>query len=131
MKCLNLLAAAILPFAPAAAAAAPLEGLSANPKGDVIVRIAPCGPTLCGRVVHATEHAKQKAAKQGTRLLGSTLLSEVQPAGMGKWKAKVFVPSLGKRVSGNLSLPRESQLKVEGCVVGLICKSQVWTRITW
>jgi uncharacterized protein (DUF2147 family) len=131
MKFVNLLAAWILFVAPAAAWAAPLEGFWANPKGDVIVRIAPCGPTFCGRVVHATEHAKAKAAKQGTRLMGSTLLSDVQPAGAGKWKAKVFVPSIGKRVSGNLSMPRESQLKVEGCLVGLICKSQIWNRVTW
>ena len=131
MKAANILIAGTLILAPSAAAAAPIDGLWANPKGDVIVRIAPCGPTLCGRVIHATEHAKEKAAKQGTHLLGSTLLSDVQPAGPGKWKAKVFVPSLGKRVPGNLSLPRESQLKVEGCVVGLICKSQVWTRIVW
>jgi uncharacterized protein (DUF2147 family) len=131
MKALNFLIAGTLLLAPSVATAAPLEGLWANPKGDVIVRIAPCGPTLCGRVIHATQHAKEKAAKQGTQLLGSTLLSDVQPAVAGKWKAKVFVPSLGKRVSGNLSLPRESQLKVEGCVIGFVCKSQVWTRIVW
>lgn len=125
-----MIAAALALASAPALAASPLEGLWTNPKGNVVVRIAPCGPQLCGKVVRATAKARAKAAEQGTeQLMGKTLLSGLQPAGPNRWKGKVFVPRVGRNVSGNLSLSGSSKLNVQGCVAGLLCKSQSWKRV--
>jgi uncharacterized protein (DUF2147 family) len=131
-KSVSLITAALaMALAPTPAlAASPLEGLWTNPKGNVVVRIAPCGQQLCGRVVKATAKARAKAAEQGTQnLMGKTLLSGLQPNGPNRWRGKVFVPRVGRNVSGNLTLAGPSRLNVQGCLVGVICKSQSWTRV--
>ncbi|WP_239016784.1 DUF2147 domain-containing protein [Sphingomonas ginkgonis] len=112
------------------AAASPLEGRWINPKHSVTVRIGACGPTMCGRVVDASPRAREKAAAGGTpNLIGTPLLTNLAAAN-GGWKGSVFVPDHNIRASANLKLLAPNQLKVQGCVLaGLLCRSQVWTRI--
>lgn len=131
MSKLALIAAAAMALVPAPALAAnPLVGLWTNPKRNVTVRIAPCGPQLCGKVVRATDQAKAKAADHGTeQLVGSTMLRSLSPAGGNRWKGQVFVPKFGRYVGGSLSLPAPNRLNVQGCVLGIACKSQTWTRV--
>ena len=125
-----LAAALALSAAPTAAAnGAALEGLWRNPKGSVTVRIAPCGPQLCGRVVNATASAKAKAAQGGTdALIGTTILSNITPAGANRWKGRVFLPKQNMHANGNLRLAG-NRLTVQGCVLGFICKDQTWVRV--
>ena len=131
MNRIATLIAAALVLAPAPAlAASPLEGLWRNPKGSVTVRIAPCGPQLCGRVVAASAKAKAKAAEGGTEQLpGTMILSGITPAGANRWKGRVFLPRQNRHATGNLRLAG-NRLEVEGCMLAIICKSQVWTRVS-
>ena len=124
--------AAALALAPAPAlAASPLEGVWTNPKRSVTVRIAPCGQNLCGKVVSASEKAKRGAAEGGTRnLVGTTILSNLTPAGTNKWKGRVFMPKQNRHATGNFSLTGENRMNVQGCLLGVLCKSQTWTRIS-
>src|SRR6476469_11019107 len=104
----HIVAGIALALAAVPAAATPaseLEGLWRNPKGSVVVRIGPCGPTLCGRVVNATASAKAKAAQGGTEaLVGTTILSNIIPAGTKRWKGRVFLPTQNMHAQGNLRL---------------------------
>lgn len=124
-----LLATAL--FASPALAASPIEGQWVNPAGSVKVRIAPCGRSLCGRVVSASPDAKAKAAAAGTpRLVGTELMSGLAPAGPGAWTGEFFVPDRNVRAPGELRLLGPRTLEIEGCAVaGLLCKSQRWTRV--
>lgn len=121
--------ATILPMTAASAEAA-LEGQWRNPSGSVTMSIAPCGESLCGRVLWASDKAAADARKGGTDpLVGAVLLSEIVPKGEGRWKARLFVPDLKRTAKAKLRQLGTSQLKVTGCAVGgLVCKSQVWTR---
>ena len=132
MKTMTILASALLAAVPATAAAqSPLEGVWANPKRSVTVRIAPCGQNLCGKVVSATAKAKRDAASGGTRnLVGTTILSNLAPAGANKWKGRVFMPRANRHATGNLSLNGRNRLNVQGCVLSVLCKSQTWTRVS-
>jgi uncharacterized protein (DUF2147 family) len=124
------LALATILTMPAAAAEATLEGQWRNPSGSVTMSISPCGESLCGRVLWASDKAMIDARKGGTYpLVGAVLLSEIVMLGEGRWNARLFVPDL-KRVSrAKLRRLGTSQLKVTGCAVGgLLCKSQIWTR---
>lgn len=112
-------------------AAAPIEGRWRNPSGSVTVSIGPCGPTLCGRVVSASPHARQKAAEAGTpRLIGSELMSGLEQIAPDAWRADVFVPDRNVRAEGELTLLGPRALAVRGCALGgLLCRSQTWTRV--
>ena len=128
MKAL-LLTAALL--ATPALATSPIEGNWTNPKHSVTVRIGPCGGPLCGRVIAASPAAREAAADGGTpRLVGTQLMSDIQPNGQGSWTAEIFVPDVNRRAQGELHLLGPRTLEVQGCALGgMLCKSQVWTRV--
>jgi uncharacterized protein (DUF2147 family) len=125
-----LLVLAVMLVPTAAPAGSALEGHWRNPNGTVIIAIAPCGEAFCGRVQWASEKAMADARKGGTDpLVGAELLSDIVPKGDGRWKARLFVPDLGKTSKAELRQLERGQLKVSGCAVGrLLCKSQIWTR---
>lgn len=130
MRFITVLAAATALLAAPAAAKSPLEGLWTSPKGNVTVRIAPCGQSLCGQVVEASPKAQRRAAKQGVaRLVGEPLLNNIQPAGPGKWKGRVFVPRIKSHVGGNITMQGRDRMQVSGCFAGLVCRSAVYRRI--
>jgi uncharacterized protein (DUF2147 family) len=109
-----------------------LDGHWTNPSGSVIISITPCNDTFCGKVEWASEKAKADARKGGTDpLIGTELLKDIVPYGQGRWRAQLFVPDLNKTSKAELRLMDRDRLKVRGCAVGrVICKSQVWTRLT-
>jgi uncharacterized protein (DUF2147 family) len=121
----------LLALAATPAAASPLVGLWTSPKGNVTVRIAPCGRLLCGEVVEASARAKRRAAKQGvTSLVGEPLLNNIAPAGPGKWTGKVFVPRLGSHVGGRITMQGQDRMQVSGCYAGILCKSAIYRRVS-
>jgi uncharacterized protein (DUF2147 family) len=114
-----------------AAAASPIEGNWRNPRGSVTVHIGSCGPTLCGRVISASAGARADAAGAGTpQLVGTELMSGLEPVGEGAWRGDIFVPDRNVRAEGELHLMGPRTLEIEGCAMGgLICKTQTWTRV--
>lgn len=121
--------AILLALAAQAAAAPAIEGRWANPKRSVIIVIAPCATGLCGTVEWASEKAQADARKGIDQLVGSQLLTELQPRRPGRWQGKLFVPDKKMRVTAKLELIGADQLEVAGCALGKsLCKSQLWTR---
>jgi uncharacterized protein (DUF2147 family) len=111
---------------------AALDGHWRNPKGNVIVRVAPCGESYCGIVVEASDKAKATARKGGTpNLIGTRILSGLHPAGDGSFKGQAFDPKRNIRAPATIRLFGSSTLVVKGCVLsGIICKEQRWTRVS-
>ena len=126
-----ILAATVL-FASPALAASPIEGIWANPSQNVTIRIGRCSDTRCGRVISASAHAREEAADAGTPdLIGTELMSNLEQVGPGAWRADIFVPDKNIRAEGDLHLAGPRELEVRGCAMGgLICKSQIWTRVS-
>ena len=126
-----LLLAAAVPFTASAQAA--LEGQWRNPKGSVVVKVAPCGNAYCGTVVDASEKAKAGARKGGTRhLIGTRILSGLRPAGDGKFRGQVFDPKRNIRAPATIKVLGPNAIEVRGCAIGgmLLCKEQRWTRVS-
>lgn len=122
------LAVLAVAFAPAPAFAKSLEGRWRN--GAMEIVIAPCGGTLCGRVVKAS--AKQQAKSQrgsGTRLLGARVIDNIHPAGSGRWNADVYVATRDMNAHGTIEQESPDRLKVRGCVLAVVCKTTHWDRI--
>jgi len=122
-------AATSLGVAAPAAAPVPIEGRWA--RGNMQIRIAPCGQTLCGTVLRASDKQKARAeAGSGTDLVGATLIHHIRAVGPGRYTAKVFVADKNMNANGTIVQVSPDEINVKGCVAfGLFCKSQQWTRI--
>lgn len=124
---------AVLAAQPAAAAPGgpSAEGLWMNPYRSVAVRAGPCGDRLCGWVVWASADAQADARDSGVdRLIGTELLQDYRRANLRAWHGTVYIPDMGRRFYSEIDQLSAGQLKVKGCILGgLVCKSQMWTRI--
>jgi uncharacterized protein (DUF2147 family) len=107
-------------------------GTWVNPKGTVKVTTSACGKLLCGTVVSASPDAQAAAQKAGAPpLVGSKLLRDYRQTGKDKWQGKVFVPDRNASYYSTIKQLNANQLKISGCILGgLLCKSQVWTRVS-
>ena len=122
---------------PAAAAApnASIEGRWQTEARDAVVEIAPCGQSLCGRIVRFLKtppggidqrDVKNPDAKlRGRRLLGLSVLTGFARDG-DEWRGRIYDPKSGKDYRSVLET-HGSRLIVKGCI-GPFCKSQSWTR---
>jgi uncharacterized protein (DUF2147 family) len=122
--------AAIALAASPAIAGAPIEGNWTNPSENIVVRIAPCGPALCGHAISASARAKGKAMNSGFgNILGAPLMKGMTPAGAARWKGIVFVPDRNIHAPGTIQMINANRIKVSGCVWGFLCKTQLWKRV--
>jgi uncharacterized protein (DUF2147 family) len=103
-----------------------------NPKDSVRIRFSPCGQDrMCGIVTWASDKAKADARRGGTQqLVGTNLFRNFERVAPGQYKGHVFVPDMNRTFSGHMEIKGDSMIG-KGCVLaGLICKQQVWTRIS-
>lgn len=114
-----------------ASAQAALEGHWRNPKGSVVVKVAPCGKAYCGFVVQASPKAKATARRGGTpELIGTQILSAMRPTGDGSYKGVAFDPKRNIHAPATIRLQGSETLVIRGCLIrGFICKEQRWTRV--
>ncbi len=109
-------------------AAVGIDGRWVNPGGSVIIDIAPCGEARCGTVIWASDQAKADARKGTDQLVGSDLLTGLTERKPGQWRGKLFIPDQNMRATANIQLLGERQLKVSGCALKVLCRSQYWNR---
>jgi uncharacterized protein (DUF2147 family) len=96
----------------------------------MVVEIAPCGDDLCGTVVKASALQQQKAERgSGTRLIGSRLITGIEPTGPGTYKGRVFAADRNVYASGSVHQLSPNELEVKGCVLMVICKSRTYVRV--
>lgn len=126
-----------------------LSGLAfaANPAGTWLsddgatkVHISPCGGKLCGTVVWLdkptdastgkpkTDKHNPDPAKRSRPLLGLNVVHGLMPSGPDKWSGRIYNADDGNTYQAHLQVQGEHAAKVEGCVLGLLCKSHTWTR---
>lgn len=105
-------------------------GLWQNPKGTILVRTRACGQLLCGNIVWAAPAALADAREAGvTSLIGTELLVDYRPKGIGHWTGQVYVPDQGRSFYSTIDQTSANSLRISGCILGgLICKHQDWTR---
>ena len=121
-----------IPFLALLLAASPgLTGDWVNNDRTAVVRIAPCGGSLCGRIVRViargaptTDVNNTDRALRGRALAGLTVLSGFSPSGDG---GRAYNPRSGRTYRATLRSNADGTLRVTGCVM-MICRSQTWTR---
>lgn len=124
-------------------------GFAADPVGNwhteqakATVKIAACGPALCGTIVALkdandpdtgkprTDKNNADASLRNRPMVGVQIVLGMKPSGTAnKWSGQVYNAEDGKTYTGNLTLQDANTIKLEGCILGgLVCKSQTWTR---
>ena len=101
--------------------------------GETRVRIAPCGANVCGTIVWtkdtgAKDQHNPNAALKNRNLVGVNMIT-MKSDGPGKWSGQLYNPQDGKTYSGSLTMSGTSSLSLSGCVAGIFCRSQNWTRV--
>ena len=59
-----------------------------------------------------------------------SLVSVVRPDGKGGFKGRAFVPKHNIRAGATIRWAGSDTMLVKGCVIGIICKEQRWTRVS-
>jgi uncharacterized protein (DUF2147 family) len=105
--------------------------------GKVTVRIAPCGPNLCGTIVGLAKPLNKlgqpkvdkenpNAALRNRPIIGLTILSNMVPQSDNEWAGTIYNADDGRTYSSYIKLSGD-RMKVKGCVT-IICKSIAFRR---
>jgi uncharacterized protein (DUF2147 family) len=134
----TLIAVAALGALAGPAFAADVTGLWATPTNGGQVEIGRCGNSLCGKLVtsnHIKADAALKDVKNKDKAQRGRTLKNLQmlydfTGGPTKWTGgKVYNPDDGGTYSGTIEMLNDNQLKLKGCIVSPLCKTQVWNRV--
>ena len=124
---------------PHAALAGAPEGTWLSEDGGTKVRISNCGGKLCGTVVWLEEPNDPKTgkpktdmlnpdpAKRSRPMLGLQVVNGLAPNGPNKWSGQIYNADDGNTYSAHM-MPETDTARVQGCVLGLLCKTQSWKR---
>jgi len=139
-----LAAASIVAFGLAttslAAKASDVSGIWAMSNGKVTVKVSDCGGNLCARIVGLKEpiskiDGKPKVDRENPDpslrsrpVIGLSILIGMQPDGNGGWKGRLYNPDDGGTYSATVKLDGD-QIKVKGCVAGVLCKTNKFVRV--
>jgi uncharacterized protein (DUF2147 family) len=122
------------------AAAADPNGSWVTEGGKATVRIANCGGALCGTITALKEpndsttgrpqldKNNADASKRSRPMIGVQIVLGMKPSGPDKWSGDIYNAEDGKTYSASLSMVSPTSLKLEGCVLKVLCKAQTWTR---
>ena len=98
------------------------QGMWSRGDGKAKVEIAPCGDDLC---------AVNTWIKPGTpsEKVGDKLVMTVTQATATRWTGKAYDPQ--RKMTYRLTMTvGDDRMTTTGCVLGVLCKSMGWTRIS-
>jgi uncharacterized protein (DUF2147 family) len=132
-----LLAAAAALGSPAAVA-----GKWETPTKHGVVEIVACGPSICGRLVESDglranpqlrDVHNKDTAQNGRPLKGLLMLQGFAATtvnGKEGWDGgTIYNPDDGGTYKGTITMVDADTLKLRGCIVWPLCKSQTWKRV--
>jgi uncharacterized protein (DUF2147 family) len=102
--------------------------------GDANIRIDDCDGALWGIISWEKEPGgldsnNPKPAERNRPTLGLHILLAMKPTKPGLWQGEVYNAENGKTYSSRLSLTSPDVLRIEGCVLGILCGGENWTRV--
>lgn len=112
--------------------------------GRARIRVEKCGAAnaqLCGYVVWLkdplTEQGQPRtdiknpdATKRNRLALGHQILLGLKPNDEGRFAGQVYNSEEGKNYDVSVWLEQPNEFRIRGCLMGILCGSQAWTRVT-
>jgi len=128
--------ASLVALAAAAGAPSGIEGYWVTADRAALVRIAPCGPRLCGTIsrvlrrgpnVPVNDVNNPQASLRTRPLVGLQVLSNFRRSGSQWVEGRAYDPKSGRSYKARLTSNPDGTLTVTGCLL-FICQSQSWRR---
>ena len=107
------------------------EGFWVAQSGNVEVRIAPCGPALCGQVVRVMANNSMSTAGPSAAAparVGLQLMSDFTPSGDGQWTGKIFNREDGRTYDCVITPAGRTMTVRPYIFFPLFGRPQTWTR---
>jgi uncharacterized protein (DUF2147 family) len=106
--------------------------------GDVgLVRIEACGEAICGRIADSPQpgealqtdtHNPDPALRD--RPMAGLLILKLTRLGPNRWgNGSIYNPNNGRNYRASVELTGDGRLRLRGCLVGPLCRTQTWTRL--
>lgn len=118
---------------PAASAGGPV-GIWRVKDGKALIRIVDCGGQYWGVVAWektpGTDSKNPDPALKTRSTLGMPVLLGMHGGGPGEWTGHIYNAEDGQTYEGHISLKSANALEVEGCVLGIMCGGETWSRGT-
>jgi uncharacterized protein (DUF2147 family) len=134
--------AANLFVAPAVGAEPRLTGTWLTEDKSSHVVFQPCDLDDCGQVVWLREPTDPETGKpwrdkfnpdeplRRRPLVGLSMITGLKPVGESRWEGRLYNPLDGQTYTGRLAILGPDRLQLKGCALaGLICSTEVWTRV--
>lgn len=132
--------AATMLFAGPASAASPdiVVGKWRTPSRHGVVDIARCGGSLCGRLVESDnlrtnpdlrDVNNKDTAKRNRKLKDLQILGGFTSGKDGWNGGTIYNPEDGGTYKATITTAGNDTLKLKGCIVWPLCKTQTWTRL--
>jgi uncharacterized protein (DUF2147 family) len=124
-----------------AARAGSAEGTWVSDDGGLKVRLSDCGGKLCGKVVWLNEPIDQSTgrpktdkrnpdpAKRARPLVGLKVVNGLKPSGPNSWSGSIYNADDGNIYQAHLKVEDEHTARLQGCVLGVLCKTRTWQRV--
>ena len=137
----------IMRLRPAAAAACAAFALSVVPAmgaqdgptgtwrvedGKALIRIVDCGGQYWGVVAWekapGVDRKNPNPALRSRPTLGMPVLLALKPGQQGEWRGHIYNAEDGQTYDSHVKLAGAGRLRVEGCVMGIMCGGETWSR---
>jgi uncharacterized protein (DUF2147 family) len=96
-----------------------------------VIKVETCEQGLCGAIgwsqTPGTDKNNPDPKLQNRSIIGLRIFT-MKPAEPNRWEGEIYNAQNGRTYSGNVTLAGPNALKIEGCVVRVLCGSQTWTR---
>ena len=124
-------------FLVAGSAYASPEGIWLRANKETKIAIEKCSDAFCGTVVWMDEAKRNATDKnnpdpdlQNRPIVGLQIFSDMKPDGTNTYKGTLYNAEDGKTYSGMLTVVDDKTLKLRGCVIWPLCKTDTWSRTT-
>jgi len=108
-------------------------------EGTAYIRVAICEGNLWGvigweQTPGGIDSENPDPALKNRPTLGMPILVNMKPDAKkregNRWVGKIYNARNGKMYDSNVTLVSPTSLKVQGCVLGLFCGGETWTKVT-
>lgn len=137
MKRLFMFVALMASFYSVSSALASPEGIWLRSNQETKIQIAKCGNAYCGTTVWMIASKRDKKDRnnpdpdlQNRSVIGIMIFDDMVKDGDNTYTGTLYNPEDGKTYSGTLTVLSDSKLKLKGCVIWPLCKSDTWSRTT-
>jgi uncharacterized protein (DUF2147 family) len=119
----SLIAASASAFALSVVAANAAEpyGTWTRPSTGTQVSFYKCGDKLCGKIAAVKDQARKNT-------VGTVIMKGAAKSGDNTWKGDLLDVESGKTYSGVVTLESAHALNLKGCVAGIFCRGETWTK---